>query len=240
MTLDAVVFDFDGLIMDSEWVIFESARAAFESHGHSLSVEAWSTVVGINDDHEPRWWELLCDGGRHHRLRARRLRSGLRLDEPREALKAAMLELPALPGVEVLVDSLTAQGVPLGVASSSSRGWLERNLERLGLVHRFATLVGADVVGGVGKPAPDVYLRACADLGAEPARSVALEDSVHGVAAAKAAGMRAVAVPSHITSTHDMAQADLVVESLEHLHVATLEEHPRRRSDCLARPPPDG
>ena len=53
MTLEAVVFDFDGLIMDSEWVIFEAARAAFESHGHSLSVEAWCTVVGINDDDEP-------------------------------------------------------------------------------------------------------------------------------------------------------------------------------------------
>jgi len=223
VTLDAVVFDFDGLIMDSEWVIFESARAAFEAHGHSLSVEAWSTVVGINDDHEPRWWELLCEAAGTTGFARTDFDLAYASSEPREALKAAMLELPALPGVEVLVDSLTAHGVALGVASSSSRGWLERNLERLGLVHRFATLVGADVVGGVGKPAPDVYLRACADLGAEPARSVALEDSVHGVAAAKAAGMRAVAVPSHITSTHDMAHADLVVASLEDLDVSTLQ-----------------
>ena len=89
----------------------------------------------------------------------------------------------------------TAAGVPLGVASSSSVGWLERHLDRLGLLHRFGTLVGADLVGGVGKPAPDVYLRACADLGADPTRSVALEDSAHGVTAAKAAGMAAVAVP---------------------------------------------
>ena len=70
------------------------------------------------------------------------------------------------------------------------------------------------MVGGVGKPAPDVYLRACADLGADPSRSVALEDSAHGVTAAKAAGMSVVAVPSHITRLNDFAHADLVVDSL--------------------------
>ncbi|MEQ1787115.1 MAG: HAD family hydrolase [Acidimicrobiales bacterium] len=192
MTLEAVVFDFDGLIVDSEWAIYETARAAFTVHGHDLTVEAWATIVGLGDGDDDRAWTLLLAA------------MGIE-DLDREAFSATHAaqdranrdSMPALPGVEVLVDSL----------------------------------VGADVVGGVGKPAPDVYLRACADLGADPARSVALEDSAHGVEAAKAAGMAAVAVPSRITSFNDFSAADLVVTSLEHVTVpglASLVEPARR------------
>lgn len=231
MTLQAVIFDFDGLVTDSEWVIFESAQAAFSVHGHDLSVEAWATVVGINDEHDPRWWDSLCEAAGISGFERALFDVTYEATAEREALRAALLALPALPGVEVLVDSLTAAGVPLGVASSSSRGWLERNLDRLGLLDRFGTLVGADVVGGVGKPAPDVYLRACADLGAEPAHSVALEDSAHGVTAATAAGMRAVAVPSRITRFNDFAHADLIVESIAAIDVSSLVALATRRAD---------
>jgi HAD superfamily hydrolase (TIGR01509 family) len=217
VTLEAVVFDFDGLIIDSEWVIYETARAAFSVHGHDLTVEAWATIVGLSDDDDDRAWSTLLAA------------MGIE-DLDRAAFAATHAEqdrsnrdaLPLLPGVEVLVDSLTAASVPIGVASSSSVQWLERHLDRLGLLHRFATLVGADVVGGIGKPAPDVYLRACADLDADPAHSVALEDSAHGVTAAKAAGMAAVAVPSRITRHNDFTHADLVVDSVAHLTVDEL------------------
>ncbi len=217
MTLEAVVFDFDGLIIDSEWAIYETARAAFTVHGHDLTVAAWATIVGLGDDDDDRAWATLLSA------------MGIE-DLDRAAFSATHAEqdrsnrdsLPLLPGVEVLVDSLTAASVPIGVASSSSVAWLERHLERLDLLHRFGTLVGADVVGGVGKPAPDVYVRACADLGADPGHSVALEDSAHGVTAAKAAGMAAVAVPSRITRHNDFAQADLVVDSVAHLTVTDL------------------
>lgn len=226
MTLDAVVFDFDGLIIDSEWAIYETARAAFTVHGHDLTVEAWATIVGLGDDDDDRSWALLLGAmGIEHLDRAAFSATHAAQD------RASRDSMPALPGVEVLIDSLGAAGVPLGVASSSSLAWLERHLGRLGLLARFDTLVGADVVGGIGKPAPDVYLRACADLGADPAASVALEDSAHGVAAAKAAGMAAVAVPSRITRFNDFSAADLVVTSLEHVTVpglASLVEPARR------------
>jgi HAD superfamily hydrolase (TIGR01509 family) len=217
MTLDAVVFDFDGLIIDSEWVIFESARAAFEVHGHQLTVEAWATIVGLGDDDELMWATLVAAMG------IEGFEMATFSPTYRAQDRSDRDSLPALPGVEVLVDSLTAARVPIGVASSSSVAWLERHLDRLGLLHRFGTLVGADLVGGVGKPAPDVYLRACADLAADPTRSVALEDSGHGVTAAKAAGMTAVAVPSRITRHNDLTHADLVVGSLEHLSLGDLE-----------------
>jgi putative hydrolase of the HAD superfamily len=218
VTLAAVVFDFDGLIIDSEWVIFESARAAFAVHGHELTVEAWATIVGLGDEDEELMWATLVGAMGIEGFAMATFSPTYQAQD-----RSDRDTLPLLPGVEVLVDTLTAARVPIGVASSSSVAWLERHLDRLGLLHRFGTLVGADVVGGVGKPAPDVYLRACADLGADPCASVALEDSGHGIAAAKAAGMAAVAVPSRITRHNDLTHADLVVGTLEALSLTDLE-----------------
>jgi HAD superfamily hydrolase (TIGR01509 family) len=226
MSLGAVVFDFDGLIIDSEWAIFETARGAFTVHGHDLTVEAWATIVGLGDDDDELAWATLT--------RAMGIEgfdnavfSATYADQDRSNRDS----LPLLPGIEVLVDSLVAAGVPIGVASSSSLEWLDRHLGRLGIRPRFGAVIGADLVGGVGKPAPDVYLRACADLGAQPARAVALEDSAHGVASAKAAGMTAVAVPSRITRFNDLTQADLVVDSVADLNLTLLDELVDRASD---------
>ena len=217
MTLEAVVFDFDGLIIDSEWVIYESAAAAFAEHGHELPLEAWATVVGTNERDERSQWEELCRG------------LGIVFDvadfnAAYEAQDRSNRDaLPPLPGVVELLDALAAERIPVAIASSSSRDWLQRHVGRLGIDHHFnGVLVGADLVGGIGKPAPDVYLRACADLGADPRHAVALEDSEHGIAAAKAAGMATVAVPGPVTRAHDFARADLVVASLLEVTVADL------------------
>ena len=217
MTLAAVVFDFDGLIIDSEWAIYETACAAFAEHGHDLSVEAWGTIVGLSGDDEEAAWSTLCEAmGIGTFDRAAFAASYAAQD------RSDRDSLPLLPGVEALVDGLVSEGVPIGVASSSSLDWLDRHLGRLGLAPHFGTVVGADVVGGVGKPAPDVYLRACADLGVDPSRSVALEDSSHGVTAAKGAGMVAVAVPGALTRAHDLSHADLRVASVGDLTVPLL------------------
>jgi putative hydrolase of the HAD superfamily len=213
VTLAAVVFDFDGLIIDSEWVIFESAAAAFAAHGHALEVDAWAAVVGTSERDERASWEQLC------------VACGIDGSFAREDFEAAYQAqdrsnrdtLPLLPGVRSLADALRAAGIGLAIASSSSRAWLDRHVGRLGIEDHFGVRVGADLVGGRGKPAPDVYLRACEELGADPRRSVALEDSQHGIAAARAAGMAAVAVPGSVTQGHDFSAADLVVASLEDL-----------------------
>lgn len=217
MMLEAVVFDFDGLIVDTEWAIFESAQVAFAMHGHTLSIEAWSTIIGTNNEIGDAWWLEVCGAAGV---------TGFELADFEAAYEAqdrsSRDHLPALPGVVELIDRLVADAVPLGIASSSSRAWLDRHIGRLGLGEHFGVLVGADLVGGVGKPAPDVYLRACADLGADPSRSVALEDSAHGATAAKAAGMAVVAVPSRITRFNDFAHVDLIVDSLVDLTPADL------------------
>lgn len=207
-TLQAVVFDFDGLVIDSERAIFETAVAVFRDRGRELTVEAWAAAIGINADTDDSWWPTICAAAEVSDWAQEDFEAAYRAQPPnRDAI-------PLLPGVVELLDVLGSAGIPLGVASSSSRDWLEHHTARHGLVDRFATLVGSDVVGGVGKPAPDVYLKACADLGADPTRSVALEDSAHGTTAAKAAGMAVVAVPSTITRHSDFSHADLVVGSL--------------------------
>lgn len=219
MTLEAVVFDFDGLILDTEWAIYESALAAFTAHGHTLTVEAWSTIIGTNSEDDDSWWGTVCAA-------AGVVDFELALFEAAYATQDRSIRdrLPANPGVPELLAELTDAGVPVGIASSSSRAWLDHHIGRLELTEHFATLVGSDLVGGVGKPAPDVYLKACVDLGADPARSVAIEDSAHGATAAKAAGMAVVAVPSRITIHNDFSHADLVVSSVGDLTLARLTE----------------
>ncbi len=216
MNLEAVVFDFDGLIVDTEWPIYTTAVATFAQLGHDLPLETWATIVGLAEG-EGGWYDTLCE------------RLGLNVsrrdfDKVYEAQDRSDRDrLPVLPGVIDLLDALDHAGLPAGIASSSEVPWLERHLERLELLDRFAVLAGADRVGGVGKPAPDSYLLACRELGAEPARSVALEDSAHGVAAARAAGMAVVAVPSRITRFTSLAEADLVVDGLVGLTIAELD-----------------
>ncbi|MCU1352999.1 MAG: haloacid dehalogenase [Acidimicrobiales bacterium] len=212
---DAVVFDFDGLIVDTEMPIFLAASAAFRSHGHEVTLEHWSAVVGLADTEEG-WYPTLLEI--------------LDVDLPRADFDLAYAtqdrswrdEQPALPGVVELLDALAAAGVPCGVASGSPVSWLERHLGRLGLRDRFTTLAGVDRVEGRGKPAPDVYVLACHELDADPARTVALEDSAHGVQAARAAGLVVVAVPTALTGFTDLTAADRVVTSLSELTVADL------------------
>lgn len=214
-SLEAVVFDFDGLILDTEWSIYERAAATFGDHGHDLPVEVWAGVVGLTDG-PGGWYDQLCD----------RLGVGLaRADFDRAYASKPRTDLELLeplPGVVGLLDALHGAGVPVAIASGSSGEWLEGHLGRLGLLDRFDAVVGVDRVGGVGKPAPDVYLAACTDLGAEPSRSVALEDSAHGAAAAQAAGMAVVAVPSRLTRFSTFDHADRVVDSLAEITVADL------------------
>ena len=111
------------------------------------------------------------------------------------------------------LDEADALGLPLAIASSSPREWVAEHLENLGLLARFAAIAcfGDDLAG---KPAPDTYLAACAAIGVEPRDAIAIEDSPHGVTAAKAAGLWCIAVPHAITARLDLSHADLRLSSL--------------------------
>jgi HAD superfamily hydrolase (TIGR01509 family) len=127
------------------------------------------------------------------------------------------------PGVVELLDEAEVAGVALGVASSSSFNWVGGHLERLGLLDRFSAVCTSDDVGiERTKPNPDVYLAACAALDADPARSVALEDSPNGITAARAAGMAVVGVAAGLTADVPLDGADLVVASLADVRLSSL------------------
>ena len=210
----AVVFDFDGLIIDSEIPIFEMSRAALAEMGHTITVQAWSSVVGLGDTDSHA---ALC--------------AAVGADVDRDEFDARYQRqdrswkdtIEPLPGVVELLDALTGVGVELAVASSSSANWVVGHLERLGLAHHFGAFATSDRLDGRTKPAPDAYLLACRDLGVEPTGAVAVEDSAHGLTAALRAGLTAVAVPSAITIHTDLSAAHHIASGLGEVTLDLLE-----------------
>lgn len=211
--LRALVFDFDGLILDTEWSAFATAADVWADHGLEMTIERWAEIVGTAD--HPHWSAMLEE-------ELGRPIDRDRLVPERQARHHALVEAEALlPGVEDLVEAAHVAGLGLAVASSSTVDWVEGHLARLGLRPRFDVVVCRDHVDRT-KPSPELFLAACERLGVAPAEAVALEDSRHGLVAAHAAGLACVAVPNRITRIHDLTAADLVVDSLAEVTLADL------------------
>jgi HAD superfamily hydrolase (TIGR01509 family) len=205
MSIRALVFDFDGLILDTESVVYHSWEHVYREHDVALPMDLWLGAIGSDDSsydplayllaHRP---ELDVDG-LHARRRAHR-----------DVLLGA---LEPAPGVIARLDEAAARGLRLAVASSSEPEWVQGHLERVGLHTRFALLRCREDVARV-KPDPALYRSAAEALGVDAGEAVAFEDSPHGVAAARAAGMRCVAVPGPMTSGLDFEDAQLCLSSL--------------------------
>ncbi|MEO5680874.1 MAG: HAD-IA family hydrolase, partial [Acidimicrobiales bacterium] len=180
-------------------------RRTWSEHGHELLLEEWVLCVGGGDLFDP--------------VGALAARVGTSFDEEAvlRATLAHQVELGAATearhGIEAWLEAARRAGVPVGVASSSPRPWVDGHLARLGLTDRFLTVQTVTEVG-VTKPDPASYLAACAALGVDPLDALAVEDSAHGLAAALAAGMRAVAFPNPITAGLDLSAAHLLVGDL--------------------------
>jgi HAD superfamily hydrolase (TIGR01509 family) len=209
----AVIFDFDGTIIDSETAEFESHHRFFAEHGVELTEEEWCTGIGIVQP-ATHWWEWL-------RRRAAAPPDYERFREVTRAYFKEHLRLEPMPGISALLDTLEAAGVPRGVASAASARWVVGALEGLGLSARFDAVVTGDAVARP-KPAPDVYLEAARRLSTPPGSTVAIEDSGPGLAAARAAGMRTVAIPHRLNRTHDFRGADLHLASATDLTLEAL------------------
>lgn len=141
----------------------------------------------------------------------------------RERYRALVDRQPVLPGVAERIEEAQGLGLPLGVASSSRRPWVDGHLRRLGLRDAFSCLAcREDPPGLLGKPNPDTYAAAVACLGVEPGDALAIEDSPNGVRAAKIAGLRCLAVPNALTAHLDLSEADLVAASLTGISLGAL------------------
>jgi HAD superfamily hydrolase (TIGR01509 family) len=203
--LKAIVFDFDGLILDTEEPIYRSWLEVYTAHGQELPAERWMQIVGSsNAAFDPRAYleEVL----------GRALTQDV-IDERLRRRTELVLAQAVLPGVAELAAAARDAGLKTGVASSSTQGWVRDHLERLGILALFDCIRCRDDVPLV-KPAPDLFLATLDCLGVAPTESVAIEDSPNGVLAAKAAGMFCVAVPNTITAGLDLSRADLVLPSL--------------------------
>ena len=204
--IKAVILDFDGLILDTETPFRRSWEEIYAEHELTVQPAVWADLIGSAAD-PAEAYELL---ERHlnrsvDRVAIRRRR----MKRESELLKGEAI----LPGVRELIDDATNQGVRLAIASSSDREWVVGHLEGIGLAGRFDAMACAEDVAAT-KPAPDLYEAVLTSLGVPPEEAIAFEDSAHGVAAAKAAGLFCVAVPNPVTRHHAFPAADLVVETL--------------------------
>jgi HAD superfamily hydrolase (TIGR01509 family) len=215
-SVQAVVFDFDGLIVDTEMPDYLAWQAVYARCGWSFPLDSWVRNVGRIDNPFDALAPFRASDGPITPEAALALR---RTEHDRLEPEY----LTPLPGVLALLDALTHAGIPTGIASSTQRSRVINLLVRMHLDDRFQVVAGGDEVPAA-KPAPFVYLLAARRLDVRPAACVALEDSEPGVRAAKAAGMGCIAVPSHITRGSDFSAADLVVQSLLDVTLDTIAQ----------------
>ena len=203
--IKALVFDFDGLILDTELPIYSSWLEVYAAHGVELPFDRWVQIVGSTN--------VAFHPQKHLEESLGRPLPELVLQERIRRRTELVLAESIRPGITELIDAARARGVKLGVASSSTREWVGGHLDRLGLRPHFECLTCRDDVEHP-KPWPDVYVAAVECLGVAPHEAVAIEDSPNGIRAAKAAGLFAVGVPNSVTAGLDLSAADLRTDSL--------------------------
>lgn len=201
-----MIFDFDGLILDTEGPIYRAWVEIYQELGADLPLSAWEVWVGGSPDGFDPCGYLETQLGRAVDRETITERARKREEE------LILLE-SALPGVEGYIADAGRLGLKLGVASSSDCPWVYRHLERLGLRDQFDSIKCAEDVKDV-KPSPDLYLAVLHELGVGPEGAIALEDSPHGITAAQAAGLFCVVVPNPLTSQMPTDHADLELDSL--------------------------
>lgn len=203
----AAVFDLDGTILDSEPAYFESDRAFLAGWGIDYTRELNAAMIGRGSSEFLRDLETLFPGNALHGLP---LAERLRLKD--EAyLSHASGRVRAFPAMDAFIAFLRGEGVPLAIASGSSHPVIDATLSGAGLLDAFGVRVSASDVRR-GKPEPDIFLEAARRLGAQPGDCLVFEDSIHGVRAAKSAGMAVVALPPRDAPPAGYEAADLVVE----------------------------
>jgi len=213
--IGAVIFDFDGVVLDSETPEYESHRRIYERCGVALTVDEWCDAIGIwTEGHDERRFVTLRERSPNPPSRAA-------YHAERRRIFEALVPREPMRGIRDLLLALADSGIPAAIASTAPAGWVVPAAERIGVLPLFRAVVTADDVAR-RKPAPDVYLEAARRLGVDPARAVAIEDSGPGIASAKSAGMTAIAIPHRLTELHDLSGADLRVAHAGELTVDRL------------------
>ncbi len=209
MAISAVLFDFDGVLVDTEWAIYQAWLRTFQLHGHDLPLDVYTHCIGSDfATWSPRTHLEALTGLEFdwHDLDARRQEEILRELEGESVM----------PGVVGLLEKLADSAIRRAVVSSSSHHWVDGWLEKLALDAKFETVVCRGDAERI-KPEPDLYVEAARRMNLAPATCLVIEDSLNGVKAAKSAGMSVWVVPNRVTAGLDFSAADRVFPSLAEL-----------------------
>ncbi|MCF6278002.1 MAG: HAD-IA family hydrolase [Anaerolineales bacterium] len=208
MTLKALIFDFDGLILDTETPEFDVLQKIYAEHDAQLPIEKWGQIIGGSG---AVTFDPVAD---LERLTGRKIPRQPVLDRWRAQADALITANPVLPGVIALLDEARQRGLRLAVASSSSHAWVDTHLQRLGIFDRFEVIVCSDDVTRT-KPSPELFLLALSRLNVRADQAIVFEDSPNGVKAANVAGIFVVAVPNPITAQLKFGGKKKKLRSLE-------------------------
>jgi HAD superfamily hydrolase (TIGR01509 family) len=210
VAIRGLLFDFDGLLIDTETPSRLAYEELYREHGHELPLDQWATLVGtIGAEFDP---------DAHLEQLVGRSLDRERITQRRRAREDELCDLEDLrPGIEDYLAEAERRGLKTAIVSSSTREWIARHLERLDRVKDWDAIVAADGDAQRAKPEPTLYLAALETLGLQASEAIAFEDSLNGIRAAKAAGIFCVAVPNPITETFALDEADLLLGSLEEL-----------------------
>lgn len=212
MPASAVLFDFDGILVDTEWEIYQAWLETFQAHGQDLPLSLYTRCIGSDFD---AWSPKL-----HLEDLTKLEFDWIKMDERRQIrIRSGLAEHGPMDGVVEVLKLLDERGVPIAVVSSSSHNWVDGWLDKLGLTGFFAEIVCKGDAPKI-KPAPDLFLEASKRLKVDPAQCLVIEDSVNGLNAAKDAGMMAWIVPNRVTSGLDFHRADRVLTGFSEMEQA--------------------
>ncbi len=211
MTLNAVIFDFDGLIVDTETPAYTAWSAIYAEYGVKLELDIWVQCVGSSDSSFNPVTHLSNLTGK--------VFDAKELFQRKELRKAEICQSqPLLPGVIERLEETKRFGIPVAIASSSESSWVRGHAERLGIAGYIQAWRTKEDVRRT-KPDPELYLQAAAALGVEASACLVFEDSLNGVKAAKASGAYCMAVPNPVTCNLDFSLADRKLDSLNDIRL---------------------
>ncbi len=217
----ALIFDFDGLILDTEVPVYEAWREVYADHGHDLPVAKWSVCVGSGEN-------VLDPCADLAELTGKPVDGAALRERTRACVDRRLAGSRPMPGVVELLDEARSREMRIAIASSSDLAWVGGHIRRMGIADRFECIRTRDDVART-KPAPDLFLAALDGLGVEARDALVLEDSPNGIRAAAAAGIPCVAVPNRITRGLDLSGALRILDSMTEFDFAWLDglEAPR-------------
>ncbi|WP_410985045.1 HAD family hydrolase [Bacillus cereus] len=223
--IKAIIFDFDGTILDTETHELSLIRSIYEEYNEEFTLELWKKTVGANAD-------IFCPYKHLESITAKKIDHNYLKQKKQKKLHRIMQQEKPLPGVISYLEEAKRLNLKIGLASSSEKEWVINHLQRVDLLSYFECICTSDDVQQA-KPDPSLYLKAMNLLNVNPEHSLAIEDSPNGTLAAKRAGMWCMTVPNKATKELEFGKLDINLASLQDLKLIEVLEYVQRNQMVL-------